>query len=446
MPLISRCWTTRSYSQRTVVSLQPVSEVIPSAIRKRLLDDLLITALLYQHIPSAWPIRPKAPSLVPTSRAGLIWAMAKKRLPEDINAESQRDDTASLRNKDNPRNIMQPVLPFNNLPPEIQSMIWDLSMEGYIHVPHEWLQKRRAYPDCELGMPSCSQVCKEARNIARRRRERVRIWQDGDQKPIQALVDPERDALYYDSNWNIGGGFEEIEHVFETIIINPRRGVLSVILLREWTTTFDLSPRLKKIQVVCLAYDWEIPRSSVGTANNFLIFDLDEKTDIERLLELRSLHPDSKISYHVDPCSETSDTSASEASDTSASEMSDHSVSEMFDHSDTKISWELVDEDIRCLQTSSLPLHIVDGTSECLEISEECSYLWLKDCRGSGGSDQYVYLPEGATVELKENDFYTEHVIELSWLALNAILSQIWSKDLDNEPTFQRVIQFYIGQ
>ncbi|RSL44879.1 hypothetical protein CEP54_014505 [Fusarium duplospermum] len=183
----------------------------------------------------------------------------------------------------------------------------------------------------------------------------VRIWEPSGRDPINALVDPERDALYYDSNLDIGGGFEEIEHVFATIIIKPRRDILSVILLREWSTTFALSSRLKKIQVVCLAYDCEIPRSSVGTANNFLIFDLDEKTDIERLLELRNLHPDPKISYHDDPCSETSDTSASE--------MSDYSASEMSDNSDTKISWEAVDADIRYLQKRSLPLYIVDGSN-----------------------------------------------------------------------------------
>ncbi|RSL77410.1 hypothetical protein CDV31_017328, partial [Fusarium ambrosium] len=230
-------------------------------------------------------------------------------------------------------------------------MIWEWAfypaLESRIYNPGALLKGVEPYyPDYQHGMPQSLRVCKEARNVAYRKREWVRIWQDGDQKPIHALVDPERDALYYDSNRDIGSGFEEIEHVFATIIINPRRDIFSVILLRKWSTMFALSPRLKKIQVVCLAYDWEIPRSSVGTANDFLIFDLDEKTDMERLLELRSLRPDSKISYHVDPCSETSDTSASE----------------MFDHSDTKISWEAVDEDIRRLQTSSLPLHVVNGT------------------------------------------------------------------------------------
>ncbi|KAJ3454241.1 hypothetical protein MRS44_018135 [Fusarium solani] len=363
--------------------------------------------------------------------------MAKKRLPEGSNAESQRDDTASLRNKDNSRNIMRPVLPFNILPLEIRWMIWDLSMDGCIHVPHDLLQRRRAYPNYKVGMPSCSRVCRDARDIARRKREWAHIWQEQEKEPIGALVDPERDALYYDGNLDIGGGFEEIKHVFKTIIINPRHGILSVILLREWCATFDLSPRLEKIQVVCQAYDWEIPRRSVGTVNDFLIFDLDEKIDMERLLELRSLHPDSKISDYLNPDSETSDYSVSETSG--------YSVSETSDHSDIEISWEAVDEDIRRLQTGSFPLHITNGTSERLEPSGECPYLWLKDCRGSGGSDQYVYLPEGATVELQENAFYEKYEIELSWLALNAILGQIWSKDLDNKPTFQRVIQFYLG-
>ncbi|RTE75466.1 hypothetical protein BHE90_010078 [Fusarium euwallaceae] len=354
--------------KHTVISLRS-AEVIPSAIRKRSLDDLLTTGLLYQHIPSTRPIRSTASSLVSTTtpRTGPTWAMAKKHLPEEINAESQRDDTGPPRKKNKSRDIVRSGVSFDDLSLEIRRMIWEWAfypaLESRIYNPGALLKGVESYyPDYQHGMPQSLRVCKEARNVAYRKREWVRIWQDGDQKPIHALVDPERDALYYDSNRNIGGGFEEIEHVFATIIINLRRDILSVILLREWSTMFALSPRLKKIQVVCLAYDWEIPRSSVGTANNFLIFDLDEKTDIQWLLELRSLHPDSKISYHVDPCSETSDTSASETSDTSASEMSDHSVSEMFDHSDTKISWEVVDADIRCLQKSSLPLYIVDGT------------------------------------------------------------------------------------
>ncbi|RSL86670.1 hypothetical protein CEP52_015747 [Fusarium oligoseptatum] len=131
-------------------------------------------------------------------------------------------------------------------------------------------------------------------------------------------------------------------------------------------------------------------------------------------------------------------------SDSSVSEMSDSSVSETSDHSDTNISWEDVDEDIRELQTSSLPLSVVNGTGEVLDGPVECPYLWLRDCAGSGASDQYVYLPEEAIVEPQSHRFFEVYVIKLPWLALNAILGQIWNANLDNKPTFQRVIQFYL--
>ncbi|RSL86664.1 hypothetical protein CEP52_015748 [Fusarium oligoseptatum] len=221
--------------------------------------------------------------------------MAKRQLPEGLYAENQWDDTGPPRRKHNSRDIVRSGVSFNNLPLEIRNMIWEWvfypGLESRIYIPGALLKGVEPYPDYQHGIPQSLRVCKEARDVAYRKREWVDIWQDEGQKPIRALVDPERDALYYDNNWDIARGFEEIRHVFETIIITPRRGILSVILLRGWCATFKLSSNLKKIQVVCQAYDWGIPRRSVGTNNSFLVFDLDEKDRHEAVISVAKPSP-----------------------------------------------------------------------------------------------------------------------------------------------------------
>ncbi|KAH7169777.1 uncharacterized protein B0J16DRAFT_365605 [Fusarium flagelliforme] len=203
---------------------------------------------------------------------------------------------------------------FAKLPAEIRNEIWNLAFSPrspriYILHARRIEGSGRQYPHYQYDVPGLMSVCKEVREITTRNRKlslisgRHKFGTSEYVDRIYGWVDPKRDSLYIDLQWNIQDDFHDIENIFETLILCPKRvgNALHLEELSYWSRSLSRfcisgphqshSSRIKKLQLVCRSYSLPLSRFSFGTQNDLLILDLDKENDINWLLSLRSRLP-----------------------------------------------------------------------------------------------------------------------------------------------------------
>jgi hypothetical protein len=247
---------------------------------------------------------------------------------------SSKDDNAcqpphisadvSARQSSPPQDTARHLYEFNHfakLPAEIRSEIWNLAFSPsspriYIPYARRIEGSGRQYPHYQHDVPGLMFVCKEVReNIIRNRKlslisGRYDVCTCEYVDRIYGWVDPKRDSLYIDLHWDIQDHFDDIENVFETVILCPKHigNAMHLEELSCWSTSLSrfyssesrpsCSSRVEELQLVCRSYSLPISRFSVGTQNDFLIFDLDKENDVNRFLALRSRLPKCDIPWN----------------------------------------------------------------------------------------------------------------------------------------------------